>query len=202
MKQKYILSDLDGVIRIFPPERMSLLEHKHGIPPGVILANAFEQPLLTSAVCGFITDEAWRSRVEEALTGRFGKSIAAAAVQEWCEFSGVVDHRYLSGLEEKFPALPVAVLTNGTTRLDFDLAQLGISSRFHRVFNSATIGFCKPDKRIYQYVVEHLGCLASEVLFIDDSHSHVSAARDFGMTAYHYQSFDEFQKHNFLESGS
>jgi hypothetical protein len=63
VKIKYLLSDLDGVIRMYPPERVSSIELKHGLSAGVIISAAFEKTLLLHAVCGHITDEAWRSEI-------------------------------------------------------------------------------------------------------------------------------------------
>ncbi len=85
------------------------------------------------------------------------------------------------------------MLTNGTSRLATDLTALGIESRFFKIFNSAVIGVCKPDRKIFAHVVENLGCAPSEIFFVDDSMSHVQAAQEMGMAVHHYQSPDDFQ---------
>jgi phosphoglycolate phosphatase-like HAD superfamily hydrolase len=204
MKIKYLLSDLDGVIRIYPPERASSIEQKLGLPSGAIFSAAFEKTLITQAVCGHMTDEVWRSEIAKSLSKVCGESIAKAVVNEWSDFSGIVDHRYLQHIESKFSNVPIAVLTNGTSRLKSDLTKLGIENRFFKIFNSADIGVCKPDLKIYHHVVASLGCNPSEVLFVDDSLSHIEAARDFGMVTHHYRSFEEFQNYRFfsVRSGS
>lgn len=199
MKIKYLLSDLDGVIRMYPPERARAIEQKHGLPDGAIFSSAFEKTLLSQAVCGHITDEAWRSEIAKSLSKICGEKIATAATHEWSDFSGVVDHRYLGHVESNFSGVPVAILTNGTSRLKGDLTKLGIENRFFRIFNSAEIGVCKPDRQIYQHVITSLGCKSSEILFIDDSISHVEAAHEFGMATYHYRSFEDFQNYKFDE---
>jgi putative hydrolase of the HAD superfamily len=199
MKIKYLLSDLDGVIRVYPPERAASIEQKHGLQAGAIFSNAFEKTLLSQAVCGHITDEAWRSEIAKSLSKVCDDKIATAAISEWSDFSGVVDHRYLGHVESKFSGIPVAVLTNGTSRLKGDLAKLGIENRFFRIFNSAEIGVCKPDRKIYQHVISSLGCKSSEILFIDDSLSHVETAHECGMATYHYRSFEDFQNYKFSE---
>ncbi len=40
---KYLLSDLDGVIRHFSPERDREIEQKCGLTQGVLLGTAFEK---------------------------------------------------------------------------------------------------------------------------------------------------------------
>ncbi len=42
---------------------------------------------------------------------------------------------------------------------------------------------CKPDPRIFDYVVEHLGILPEETLFFDDSQANVDAAITLGFNA-------------------
>lgn len=197
MKLKFLLSDLDGVIRTFPTERVTAIETKWNLPLGSIFLAAFEKTLLTKAVCGFITDEEWRLEISCSLAKVCGDELATAVVCEWSDFLGNVDHRYLEYIESKLFGLPIAVLTNGTSRLSSDLTKLGIENRFFRIFNSAEIGVCKPNLKIYRQVVENLGCHPSEVLFIDDSVSHVEAARELGMIAYHYRSFEEFRNYRF-----
>ncbi len=194
MKFKYILSDLDGVIRKFPIERNSVIEKKFGLELGILFKMAFgDKNLLNSAVCGHITDEAWRLEIEKSLALACGDITAKAAIKEWSSFPGFVDHEYLSFLEMHFEKIPVAVLTNGTTRLHNDLTKLEIGDSFYRVFNSADVGICKPDKKIFEHVIKELGCEASEILFIDDSVSHVLGAQELGIVGYHYKSLVDFK---------
>lgn len=194
MKIKFLLSDLDGVIRTYPPERAMIIEQKHGLQVGAIFSAAFENALLTKAVCGLITDEAWRIEIVRKLSKVCGEKTAQTAIHEWSDFSGIVDHRYLQHLQEKYIGVPISVLTNGTSRLNSDLTKLGIKNSFFKIFNSAEIGFCKPDKKIYHYVIEQFGCRPSEVLFVDDSQLNVQAASEVGMITHHYKSFEDFKK--------
>ena len=191
---KYLLSDLDGVIRHFNSERDQEIERRCGLPPGILLGTAFEKNLLTRAITGKISDEIWRSEITDELAQVCSPDIATQAVGDWSAFPGKVDHRYLDHLENQFPNLPVAVLTNGTSRLHRDLATLGIAERFCKIFNSAEIGFCKPDPKVFNHVVEALNCEPNEIFFIDDSLSHVNSAKALGMAAHHYRSFEEFKK--------
>lgn len=191
---KYLLSDLDGVIRHFSSERDTEIEKRCGLSRGSLLGTAFEKNLLTRAITGSISDEAWRSEITNELAKVCSPELAAKAVSDWSAFPGRIDHRYLDYLKTQFPTLPVAILTNGTSRLHRDLESLGIADRFFKIFNSAKIGFCKPDQNVFNHVLEVLKCEPGEVFFIDDSLSHVNAARELGMSVYHYRSFDEFQK--------
>lgn len=191
---KYLLSDLDGVIRHFSSDRDQEIEQRCGLSSGTLLGTAFEKNLLTRAITGVISDEAWRDEIIEVLSKTYTQNLATQAVKEWSAFPGKVDYQYLQYLELKFQGLPVVVLTNGTSRLHQDLKTLGIADRFFKVFNSAEIGFCKPDKKVYAHVIKALNCKPSEILFIDDSLSHVKAANELGMAVHHYRSLEGFRK--------
>jgi FMN phosphatase YigB (HAD superfamily)/N-acetylglutamate synthase-like GNAT family acetyltransferase len=194
MKFKYILSDLDGVIRKFPIERDSIIEKKFNLELGTLFKTSFgDRDLLNRAVCGHITDEAWRLEIEKSLAFVCDSQIANSAMKEWSDFPGLVDHEYLNFLERHFGKIPIAILTNGTTRLLEDLAKIDLEDKFFEIFNSAEIGVCKPDKKIFEYVIKALGCEASKILFIDDSLSHVLAAQEQGMVGYHYKSLEDFE---------
>lgn len=193
MHIKYILSDLDGVIRKFPYERDEAIEERLGFSRGALYKTAFEKSLLSRAVLGQITDDVWREEITAQLAKNYGQEKAAAAVQEWGDFPGLVDEEYLGFLVHRFPHTPIVVLTNGTSRLKDDLAKLGLEKRFHRVFSSSEIGVSKPDKKIFQHVVEKLGCKPGEVLFIDDSLSHIESAQELGMHVHHYRSLAELK---------
>lgn len=194
MEIKFILSDLDGVIRKYPNERNLKIEEKFGLPQGSLVKSAFQTPFLEKAVCGHISDENWREEIEKNLTLLSSPEVSRLAMLEWNDFSGIVDYEYLNFLEVRFPKIPVAVLTNGTSRLKSDLSKLNLNDQFFKIFNSADIGFCKPNPKIFHHVVEKLNCKPSEILFIDDSLSHVQAAKELGMKVCHYNSLGDLEK--------
>jgi HAD superfamily hydrolase (TIGR01549 family) len=158
MKFKFILSDLDGVIRHYPIERNSKIEKKYNLPEGSILKTAFEKESLNQAVCGKISDDDWRKNIEVSLAKISDAKTAMLAMQEWNDFSGMVDQDYLEYLKTKFANTPVAILTNGTTRLNKDLTKLKLDKYFYTIFNSADIGCCKPDAKIFEYILHKLKC--------------------------------------------
>jgi HAD superfamily hydrolase (TIGR01509 family) len=53
--------------------------------------------------------------------------------------------------------------------------------RFERLFVSYEIGLIKPDRGIYQYVLDHVDVPAQRILFIDDLEKNIQAAREVGM---------------------
>jgi glucose-1-phosphatase len=54
-------------------------------------------------------------------------------------------------------------------------------SLFDKLFFSYELGVRKPDAAIFQKVLQEMDCKPHEVLFVDDSHQHIEAARALGI---------------------
>ncbi|MEM7124627.1 MAG: HAD-IA family hydrolase [Pseudomonadota bacterium] len=66
--------------------------------------------------------------------------------------------------------------------------EMGLSSRFDRMFASSSMGVRKPDTQFWRIITDEMGEVAGpEVLLIDDSQRNVEAARQFGWQAIHYR---------------
>ena len=62
---------------------------------------------------------------------------------------------------------------------------MGLGRHFGRFFASHEIGLLKPDPRVYEHVVEELGCRPEAIAFFDDTMRNVEAARNHGLGAHH-----------------
>jgi putative hydrolase of the HAD superfamily len=183
-----VLCDLDGVLRLWDPDEMSGLDREYGLPGGTLAAAAFRPERLAPAVTGKITDEQWRSAVAEDLAEACGSAERAHALSAaWGMLIGQVDENVLALLSAARRQVPVVLVTNATTRLEADLAQLGLTDAVDAVVNTARIGVAKPDPRVYQIAAQRAGVPVSRCLFIDDTLTNVTAATALGMTGLHYQ---------------
>jgi HAD superfamily hydrolase (TIGR01509 family) len=63
------------------------------------------------------------------------------------------------------------------------LNDMGLGLAFDSHFVSHLTGRIKPDSDAFEHVVDSLGCLPGEVLFLDDNSLNVEAARGMGMHA-------------------
>jgi len=170
-----VLLDLDGVIRHFDPGHPTALEAEHGLAEGAILAAAFAPELLDDVTCGRITKDAWITAVGEAI----GAPEAAAS---WGSSPATVDEEVLAIADAlRAGGIVVGVLTNGTDTVPAELAALGIDDRFDHLFNSAAIGFAKPDRRVFAAACEALGLAPERVAFTDDSPAKLAGARELGL---------------------
>ncbi|MEU5525115.1 HAD-IA family hydrolase [Streptomyces sp. NPDC047860] len=187
-----VLCDIDGVLRHWPAD--DEIEHAHGLPVGALAAAAFTPARVHPAITGEITDEQWRSAVAADLATTCGsQERARAAVAAWSALVPTVDRELVALLTQVRTVASVALVSNGTTRLEQDLARQGLDTLAHAVVNTARIGVAKPDPRIYRIAAERVGAPAARCLFIDDTAANVTAARQAGMAALHYRQLDELR---------
>ena len=177
-----LLCDLDGVVRLWPAHIVANAEDAAGLPRGSVHAAAFAADLLPLAVTGRISDEVWRAEVTDRLRAVHPEADASGAVAGWSASPGIINQPVLDLLRQR--RVPVALVTNATTRLPQDLAALRLDAEFDHVINSSVIGVAKPESGIYTAALQALDLPAEQVLFIDDSPQHVAAAEDIGIQGY------------------
>lgn len=177
-----VLIDLDGVVRRWTP-----WEPDDGSPVSdeALRAVAFAPDVLQDVVTGGVTDEQWREEVAVRLEREFG-SHGRRAVEEWSAPVGTVDRDVLEIVRVLRRLLPVALVSNATSRLDSDLERLGLDNEFDLIVNSSRVGYAKPDERIFRHAADALGVSPDECLFVDDTNGHVDAAAALGMRAVHF----------------
>ncbi|GAB3808062.1 hypothetical protein GCM10028798_33560 [Humibacter antri] len=137
------LFDLDGVVRHFDPSNVRRIEVRHGVAAGAIERFAFSSPLIEQVTTGRLSRRDWVARIAEHV----GNPDAAA---EWGRQPFRADRAVLSLADElRALGLRTAILTNGTDTIPAEAAELGLDAHFDEIFNSATIGFAKPDQRAF-----------------------------------------------------
>ncbi|WP_229758756.1 HAD family hydrolase [Peterkaempfera bronchialis] len=189
-----VLCDLDGVLRLWDPDGMAALDRARSLPAGTLAAAAFHPDRLLPAVTGQVTDEQWRAAVAADLAEVCGSPAEATALcTEWTEVPAAVDHQVLALLGAVRRRLPVALVTNATTRLEADLDALGLTGAVDAVVNSSRVGVAKPDPAIYRIAAERVGVPPARCLFVDDTDRNVLAARALGMTGLHYRHIGELR---------
>ncbi|MGW7332644.1 HAD-IA family hydrolase [Streptomyces sp. NPDC054840] len=190
-----VLCDFDGVLRLWDPDGMAALDRKAGLAEGTLASAAFRPGLLEAAVTGRISDEQWRRRVAEDLAEACGSLDGALdLVSGWTALTGLVDTAVLELLTAARNRVPVALVSNATTRLEADLTALGLADAFDAVVNTARIGVAKPDHRVFEAAAKAVGVAPQRCLFIDDTPGHVAAAQEAGLTGIHYRHVDQLRR--------
>jgi FMN phosphatase YigB (HAD superfamily) len=189
-----IVTDLDGVIRVFPADRDQKIEAKYGLPAGAILRVAFSPRLLLPAIKGVLPDELWRERIALELAQSHPRINCRAAVAEWSDFPGQVETETLWFLRAYCSSMPLILLTNATSRLEEDLRKLDILRTFDKIFSSSLLGIAKPEPAVFRKVASLLLLEPREILFLDDSIENTAAAAAEGFQVIHYQGLEALKK--------
>lgn len=177
-----VLFDLDGVVRHFDADFTADIEARHGLSPGAVLDAAFEPDLLARVTTGAISRRTW----VELLGATLG---SADAAEEWGRQPSVVAADVLAIADAlRAAGIRTAILTNGTDTIPAEAAELGLTAHFDAIFNSAEIGWAKPDIRAFQHVLDALGLAGAEVFFTDDSASKLVGAEELGMPTHRFAS--------------
>jgi putative hydrolase of the HAD superfamily len=179
-----VVFDLDGVVRHFLPT--APLEARFGLPEGALYGVAFEPSLLDATVVGEREYAEWIELLGEELARRHGEHTRGAALA-FSQLEARVDEEVIDLIRPlRDAAYRVAILTNGTTRVEAEVAALGLHQEVEHVFNSARIGAAKPDARAYRHVLATLDVEADEAVFTDDSPAKCDGARAVGMHVVHF----------------
>ncbi|MCK3769828.1 HAD-IA family hydrolase [Microbacterium aerolatum] len=176
-----VLFDLDGVIRHFATDHIAAVEQRHSIEPGTIARFAFADDVLEPVITGVVTRAAWIEQIGAHLGN-------ARAAVEWGRTPSEVDWEMIRVVKKiRGAGWRTAILTNGTDTVEAEVDALGLTPYFDHVFNSARLGFAKPDRRAFQRVLDRLELPAAEVFFTDDSPSKLAGAEALGMPTHHFR---------------
>ena len=181
----WIVFDLDGVFRQWNDPDLDEVESSFGLEPRTILSIAFSDDLGPAAITGQLTYRAWMDRIRAEVIRTHGEE-ASPALDVWEYNVGVVDWEMIEMLRQVREQIPVALLSNGTTRLRRDLHVLGIAEEFDTVFNTAELGIAKPDPAVFRLVCSSLGTETHLCAFVDDLEQNVLGAESVGMTAHRH----------------
>ncbi|MET9241796.1 HAD-IA family hydrolase [Nonomuraea sp. NPDC003709] len=180
-----VLSDLDGVLRLFDHAAQADIEARYGLP---LMRTALDPALIMPATLGQATEAEWLESVVVALGG---DERARQAVAEFGQVRFWVDEEVRALLAKAQQHVPVVIVTNATDSLEQHLDLLGLTYFADDVVSSARVGVAKPDRRIYEIAAERAGVAPERCLFVDDRLQNVEAARTLGMTGVHYRSFQD-----------
>ena len=182
-----MLTDFDGVVRHWPAAVTASIEDRHGLPRDSLAKTAFDPSILDDAITGRLTDSEWRSEVARRLAAQTDAATARSAVAAWSTGRGVVDTAALRVLQGARSVAALGLVTNATTRLDDDLARLGLRDAFDFVVNSSAVGCAKPSRCFHEHAARRCGCERGAVLFVDDRPENVEAAIAFGFHGHLYR---------------
>lgn len=179
--------DFDGVLRNWDYDMLTV-EALHGIPLDAFREVAFAPENVVPAIRGEITDEEWRANVGSILKIRHPDRDVEVAMETWSSRTGELVPEVLEIIRECKSSVPVALMTNATTKLNRDLEALGIGDLFDHVVNASEIGSVKPESGIYLHALKLARVEPQEAFFTDDTPRHVEAAGQLGWVGHVFES--------------
>ena len=79
-------------------------------------------------------------------------------------------------------------------RFTYMLKEMGFEKSFDRVYASSLLGHRKPSMEFYEKLLTDLSVPANEILFWDDRQENIDAAKELGINAELYTTFDDFKE--------
>ncbi|KZX70543.1 hypothetical protein A3712_07540 [Vibrio sp. HI00D65] len=176
-----VLIDFDGVIRHWSNFEMEEYAASLGLVSNPLFACAFSEKNLLPAITGQISHDEWCEAVYLELSLVHGNSIAKKLVNKWCSLGAVIDLEFLNNIRSLLSSCKLVLVTNATSRLPSDLANVGLERAFNEVINSSEIGVAKPNSLFFNRLMTQLSVTAEQCIFIDDSSANVEVARALGI---------------------
>lgn len=192
-RPRVLVLDCDGVVRNWDLDAAREAEEAAGLPAGSVGELALEPDLVLRASTGGLSADAWADEVGRLVADRYGIDPTVAR-DLWARIPWTIDDDVVAVLRQARDAgVPTACFSNATTRLESDLASVGVDDAFDTIVNSSRIGLVKPEVAFYVAACEVAGVRPDEVLFVDDRPVNVIGALDAGVGAVRFRGADRLR---------
>jgi putative hydrolase of the HAD superfamily len=189
---KVIIFDADGVL-VHSERRFSkTLAEKHGISLETTLpffAGPFQESLVGNAdlkeiILPYLEKWGWDKGIDVLL-------------DYWFLLESKTDKKiieYIQKLRQK-GILCLLATNNEKYRFQYMMEKMGLANVFDKTYSSAHLGHKKPNQEFFAKIHEKLKDIKkNEILFIDDSVENIEGAKEFGIHAELYTTFENFEK--------
>lgn len=174
--KKVLLLDMYGVIikeskGYFVPytlQHFGKQEHER-------LIKAFrEEKCFTKAQLGELSNQEF--------LGYLGYESPQAVMEDYLTNYLTLDEQFQSFAERYSSKMDFCLLSNDVGEWsEFLTAYHGINSFFKEKIVSGDVGLRKPDKEIFKYALDRLGCMPQEYIFVDNSVKNLLVAEELGI---------------------
>jgi putative hydrolase of the HAD superfamily len=121
-------------------------------------------------------------------------------LQYWSKAEHKTDERIIESIETlRKNGVKCFLATNQEKyRISYLKQEMQFEKIFDGIFSADTIGYKKPDKEFYEYILNDLknqhNIQANEIIFFDDDQKNVDGAKAVGINAHLYTGFDKYKK--------
>ena len=103
-----------------------------------------------------------------------------------------IDPRMVDWIADLHEQFKIGLITNAHHEfIDPLLAETHLVRHLDAVTVSSKVGVTKPHPAIFQHCINELGVHPHEVVFMDDLERYVTAAKELGMQAFQFRSFEQ-----------
>ena len=179
---KVILFDLGGVLVELTGVPVMLEWTNHRYSEETLWEAWLNSPAVRSFETGCSTAEQFADDLIKEMDLPVDRAEFIHRFREWPKglYPGVTS--LMEGLQNTYT---LACLSNSNgLHWPILMKDMGLEKMFRYRFASHLMKKLKPDRASFEYVLRHLGCQASSVLFLDDNAMNVKSAREMGMIAY------------------
>lgn len=154
-------------------------------------------PLFRSEVGAFMVGKAdLRQELEHYLPQWGWKRSVDEFLNDWFYCEDQVNKQLINRIQQfRQQDIPCYLATNQEKyRTEYILNQMGFAEKFDGMFSSVYVGYMKRDRAFFEHVLRVLKDVkAQEILFWDDISENVVTARQVGLYAEIYTTFEEFE---------
>lgn len=185
-----LIFDIDGVIIIYKKNFAEAYSAEFGID----IAKIYEFFAKDYHDCAIGRSDL-RDKIERYVSLWEWPGDAESLIQYWFDSQSVVDTRLLDliGLARDSGHKCYVASDQDTTRSAYVRRLVNVDSTFDGSFFSCDLGVTKTEAAFYEQVLAEIGCVPGEVYFWDDNPKNVAAARQAGLLAEVYTSYDDFR---------
>ena len=183
-KIRNIVFDMGKVIIQFDPDRFLDRAGVFDRDDRMLLKKEiYESPLWIEMDRGALTEEGMIRIVKPVLPEHL-QQYTEELIAGWCEPIEPVEGMEELVYELKERGYGIYLLSNASVMQKTYWKQVGCSSCFDGTVVSAFEGVMKPDRTIYEILLEHYGLEAEECLFIDDREANLKTSEEMGISVY------------------
>ncbi|MBJ7539155.1 HAD family phosphatase [Marinomonas sp. C1424] len=186
MKQDYdirvVLFDLGNVlVDLGSIAEMHTMLNTHGEESDV-WRKWLRSPTVAAFDSGQISFDEFAERLPKEVGSHLSKEAFKASFKAWPKglFEGA-----LALVSAVKPEYHRAILSNtNAAHWERLMDEMGLAGHFHSYYASHLVGLVKPDRAIYDHVLDQLQIAPEQILFIDDNQLNIDTANELGMQAY------------------
>ena len=191
MKYKVFLFDTDGVVvqskmfgNYYGQKNNIAKEEMLPFFTGIFQDCMIGKSDLKEIIKPWLVKWKWNGSVEEFL-------------QKWFKYEDNIDARIIDFIKKlKKQNIKCYLATNQEKyRTDYLTNEMKFGRIFDEIFSSAHIGYKKPSKEFYEFIINKLNIPTEEILYIDDDEKNIETAKQLEIESYLYKDFNEFKKY-------